>query len=799
MHIIIIGAGPAGLAAALALSQTTIQGSPVRITILELRPKVETLGGTIMLTTLALRYLDALGVGSRLRKLGIPIQGVDVVALRTGRTLGQMFPGTDVLRVMRHHLVQCMADAVADLPKDRVNLCYGARVTDIQQVDDQGDGEGRVHVDVQFDAERSQESISGDILLGCDGIHSFVRTTVVDRERKKTYSGRAIAYGYVKCDSPGHLNVTTSTGKPTLRDSTMIQGQHGSFLMTYFEPSKKKVYALAIMPMAENQDAREGWKALGDDKVTLKRDIVARFQEGSIKGLEAIINESDWYFYPVYMLPPEGRWRKGRVLLLGDAAHAMPPQGESTGIAIEDGVLFACVLGEGISKGVPYVMGAYEALRRDDIKKLHDETMFRWNAGNSSSWLWSILMEFATWIYLLLKNYQQEDYFKRDLSPPTQGNQFTIVRLSLKEKAHSELHTGEPTWDGSLLASTPDRGLAPQLLIAIATQPPKAIINSNYGPALKDEELYALARSLSKLDQFLLLYCQHFYQQIASGELNPGDVSAQRLALNDLEDLQTIITQIDDINNGRFVFSSLYLKERHILYYWGRAFSFLSQNLLAGDEIHQPSLGNLNRITEYASDIEGAVLDAGSAGVLTSNYRLVLSERWDILESALSLYHQHSQSPRTVSKWPEIARKVQAPPKVSPQDTKAGLPTQSGTFTTILWLTFIGTTLSNVWTFALAYNYSDHAPGITKDADFWFLMQSCITQGFTLIISGIPLRADPRLRKRTWVPPMFLALICTVIAPPLYLTAPTEWSSFVGLVAGGIQAFMVLQLVTVSG
>lgn len=301
MHIIVMGAGPAGLAAALALSQITIQGSPPRITILELRPKVETLGGTILLTPLALRYLDVLGVGSRLRNLGIPVRGVDVVALRTGRTLGQMFPGTDVLRVMRHHLVQCMADAVAEMTKDRVNLRYGARVTDIQQVDDQGD------VDVQSGSDKSQESIGCDIVLGCDGIHSFLLTKVVDCERKKTYSGRAIAYGYIKCDSPRHIGVTTSGGKPILRDSTMIQGQHGSFLMTYFEPSREEVYALAIMLMAENQDAREGWKALGEDKATLKRDIVARFEEGSIKGLEPIINESDWYFYPVCMLPPEGR------------------------------------------------------------------------------------------------------------------------------------------------------------------------------------------------------------------------------------------------------------------------------------------------------------------------------------------------------------------------------------------------------------------------------------------------------------------------------------------------------------
>ncbi|KAI1027770.1 hypothetical protein LB503_011855 [Fusarium chuoi] len=323
MHIIIIGAGPAGLAATLALSQTAIQGSPPRITVLELRPKVETLGGTIMLTPLALRYLDAPGVGSRLRKLGIPVRAVDVVALRTGRTLGQMLPGTDALRVLRHHLVQCMSDVVAELPNDLVTLRYGARVTDIQQVDDRGDDEGTVRVDLRFDADESQESISCDILLGCDGIHSFVRTTVVDCERRKTYSGRAIAYGYVNCDSPGNINMTTSDGKPILLDSTMIQGQHGSFFMTYFEPSRGRVYALALMSMAENQDSREGWKALGEDKLTLKRDIVARFQEGSIQGLDTIIKESDWYFYPVYMLPPEGRWSKGRVLLLGDAAHAV--------------------------------------------------------------------------------------------------------------------------------------------------------------------------------------------------------------------------------------------------------------------------------------------------------------------------------------------------------------------------------------------------------------------------------------------------------------------------------------------
>lgn len=93
------------------------------------------------------------------------------------------------------------------------------------------------------------------------------------------------------------------------------------------------------------------------------------------------------------------------------------------------------------------------------------------------------------------------------------------------------------------------------------------------------------------------------------------------------------------------------MKERRILYYWGMAFSFLAQMLLAGQEIHQPTLGNLKSVTELAADIESTLLDAASAGVLVSDYRLVLSERWDLHESAFDLYHQHSQLPRTVAKW----------------------------------------------------------------------------------------------------------------------------------------------------
>ena len=99
MHAIIIGAGPAGLAAALALRQQSTPSSPIRVTLLELRPNVQTLGGAVNLTPLAMRYLDSLGIGPRLRPLGIKVSYIDIISSRTGTSLGKLWHFQDVAGV----------------------------------------------------------------------------------------------------------------------------------------------------------------------------------------------------------------------------------------------------------------------------------------------------------------------------------------------------------------------------------------------------------------------------------------------------------------------------------------------------------------------------------------------------------------------------------------------------------------------------------------------------------------------------------------------------------------------------
>lgn len=173
------------------------------------------------------------------------------------------------------------------------------------------------------------EEICGDVLLGCDGLHSVARRLFVEPDRRETYSGKAVAYGFARVKEPGQAGLVRGDGEMAVEDTTMLMGRYGAMVVSFFEPARDTVFLAGIMSMNEASGGvegadRDGWKTKGSDKEYVKGEVRRRFVRSRVAGLtELLEGVDDWTLYPGYTLPPGGRWSRGRVLLLGDAAHTV--------------------------------------------------------------------------------------------------------------------------------------------------------------------------------------------------------------------------------------------------------------------------------------------------------------------------------------------------------------------------------------------------------------------------------------------------------------------------------------------
>ncbi|KAJ5880978.1 uncharacterized protein N7473_012031 [Penicillium subrubescens] len=393
-NIVIVGGGMCGLASAIAIAQAfSSHEIKPQITVYELRDTPSTFGGPVNLTPKALRCLDQLDVFEELKRQrwGCEVDAIQLFSMRTGGQIAEIdysgadgtgFGGYKGWRVMRFDLLKAMLSVAERMPT--VRILYGKKLTKIDEGDDQ--------VDVYFEDGGSD---TADLVLGCDGIHSATRRVLVEADREPDYSGWAAAYGFVEAKE-----LFAEEEKPFFEDTALVMSRYGSALTTFCDDARSLIYTVLLMEM-EEQGSREGWKSIGKDQERVRLEGVRRSQDSRIPKIGQMIEKvKDWTLYPIHVLPPNGRWHTNRVLLLGDAAHAMPPKGESIGHAFEDAIKFSRILAHYGSEPPSVSFEFYESVQRKKTEELYQVSSTGWKSNKDIGTIGGRLLEWFTPWYL---------------------------------------------------------------------------------------------------------------------------------------------------------------------------------------------------------------------------------------------------------------------------------------------------------------------------------------------------------------------------------------------------------------
>lgn len=339
MNAIIAGAGIGGLTAALAL-----QKSGLRPKVYEQAPSLGEIGAGIMLTPNAVKSLEFLGLSEALAQAAVePEESVyrrfdsaEEILRASLRDKMLATYGARYFHIHRADLHRILMDAVLSHDPDAIHVGYA--VQDFSQ--DNG------AVKAKFE---NGESAEGDILIGCDGIRSRMRAVLYGEESPR-FTGQIAWRGMVPVQG-----LPASVIEP-VSVSWLGEKKH---IIQYGVRQRKFINYVAIV--ATEEWTEEGWNRLADVSEVI--ETFSGWHEDILALLKATPTDN-CYKWGLFDRAPLEEWGRGRVTLLGDAAHPMLPfMAQGSAMAIEDAV----VLGRALSSSSSHEKGLrrYETIRRE--------------------------------------------------------------------------------------------------------------------------------------------------------------------------------------------------------------------------------------------------------------------------------------------------------------------------------------------------------------------------------------------------------------------------------------------------
>jgi 2-polyprenyl-6-methoxyphenol hydroxylase-like FAD-dependent oxidoreductase len=339
---LIIGAGIAGPVLAVALQKAGIEA----VIYEAYRGDAEGVGAFLGVGLNGLAALRAVDMDAPVLARGFATPRM-VIANGNGRVLadmpngGTLADGTHAVTISRPDLYAALR---SEATRRGIHTEHGKRLVDVETTD------GAVRA--RFADGGTAE---GDLLVGADGIHSATRRLIDPAAPQARYVGFLNTGGYARdVDVPGEPGV-----------NYLIFGKRSFF--GYIKAPNGEVWWFANPPSAGDPDPAalaaippQQWKA----------QLLELFAKDSTPALDAIEHtEHIFAGWATYDMPSVPTWRTDRVVIIGDAAHAVSPSaGQGASMAIEDAVTLAKCLRD--IPDVSLAFARYEELRRDRVERI---------------------------------------------------------------------------------------------------------------------------------------------------------------------------------------------------------------------------------------------------------------------------------------------------------------------------------------------------------------------------------------------------------------------------------------------
>ncbi|GHE06254.1 FAD-dependent oxidoreductase [Streptomyces alanosinicus] len=336
-RVLVIGGGIAGTAAALGLHKAGFG-----VTVYEAHPDTaEDAGAFLTLASNGMRALAQLDATDAVTAAGFPLTSLRLLDHEgtelTHAPLGEVSDPRLRYRCLRRG--ELNAALQGEAARRGIRLRHGARLVTVT--------DGPYGVTAGF-ADGS--ATHADLVVGADGLNSAVRRTLTPTVRP-AYAGQRVFYGY-----SGTAPAADGTGV-----ITFVRGSDTAFGYAVSPAGQTYWFArVSTVPLPAGRAAhRAPWR---EELLPLLRkdsapaaDIVAASQ-----GPVMVTNATE--------MPLGALWQKGRILLIGDAAHAASPAtGQGASMALEDAVVLAKALRD--QPDAPAAFDAYERHRRPRVER----------------------------------------------------------------------------------------------------------------------------------------------------------------------------------------------------------------------------------------------------------------------------------------------------------------------------------------------------------------------------------------------------------------------------------------------